>query len=916
VAIPRDYFRYWGKAGDETDGDIDWHPLVYHGLDVAASARVLMRSQPAWLDSLSRSCELDPAALYKWISFLMAIHDIGKFGQGFQSLRPELQRQLQGIQTVAAYDTRHDTLGYALLLDSLQTWLDRDPDDDLELDLLQPWVSAVTGHHGRPPVNKRTKPIVLRHFANPAREAARQFVQDIRHLLMPDWCLPEPAPGVAEQQWRCSWLVAGLAVASDWLGSNRRWFAYHSPDLPLACYWHQVALPIAERAVRESGLAAPRLAKGLGFSSLFHDLADRGTPLQIWADTVTIASSPQLIILEELTGGGKTEAGLTLAGRLLGAGQGQGIYFALPTMATADAMHDRLCRANSNDTQELWQRFFTSDDVSMILAHSAAATKAKLDSVRNRDAGYDPQQETPSASQHCTAWLSDSRKKALLADFGIGTLDQALLGVLPLKHQSLRLLGLSTKVLLVDEVHACDCYMGELLQRLLRFHAGLGGSAILLSATLPIEQRERLVAAFAAGAGYDAPTPTEDHYPLASHLHADGLDEAAIQPRECASRSIAIDPITEDSDVFERLARTLQRGGCAVWVRNTVADAIDAWSRWNAQYHDRPAILFHARFALGDRLAIAEIIKRTFGPDSASSCRAGRLVIATQVVEQSLDIDFDDMVTDLAPIDLVVQRAGRLQRHARDALGNRADSEARGGARLGVHMPEPTPDAPADWFKRFLSKAAMVYPDHGKLWLTARWLTEHGAFDLARQARDMIESVYGERGYEHTPEALRSITDAALGQCQADRGTAWITLLNFELGYDPTSQSWPEEDEHADIATRLGEKTVRLRLARVVGTELRAWASADASVEWALSELTVPRRLVAAESERYQGLIEKARATMRDEGRYCLILPLEPAGDEWQGWATNERQQDVRVVYSANTGLRILTEGIADESDH
>lgn len=209
MAIPRDYFRYWGKAGDETDGDIDWHPLVYHGLDVAASARVLMRSQPAWLDSLSRSCELDPAALYKWISFLMAIHDIGKFGQGFQSLRPELQRQLQGIQTVAAYDTRHDTLGYALLLDSLQTWLDRDPDDDLELDLLQPWVSAVTGHHGRPPVNKRTKPIVLRHFANPAREAARQFVQDIRHLLMPDWCLPEPAPGVAEQQRRCSWLVAG-----------------------------------------------------------------------------------------------------------------------------------------------------------------------------------------------------------------------------------------------------------------------------------------------------------------------------------------------------------------------------------------------------------------------------------------------------------------------------------------------------------------------------------------------------------------------------------------------------------------------------------------------------------------------------------------------------------------------------------
>lgn len=688
MKIPEDYLRYWGKAGDETHGCIDWHPLVYHGLDAAATARVLMRSRQGWLDIFSRSSGRDPAALSVWVSFLMAIHDVGKFGQGFQSLRPELQRDLQGHQAMAAYDTRHDTLGYALLLDSLQGWLGRDPDDDLEKDLLQPWISAVTGHHGRPPENRPTKPMVLRHFPGPAYEAARQFVQDAWDLLTPSWCLPEPAPGVAERQRRSSWLAAGLAIASDWLGSNRRWFAYRPPDLSLESYWHEVALPAAERAVQESGLTEPRLAGGLGFSNLFRQLAGRCTPLQVWADTVRIAPGPQIFILEELTGGGKTEAGLTLAGRLLGAGRGHGIYFALPTMATADAMHDRLCRPYANDTQEPWQRFFASDDASMILAHSAAATKAKLDSVRNRDAGYDAQQETPSASQHCTAWLSDSRKKALLADFGIGTLDQALLGVLPLKHQSLRLLGLSTKVLLVDEVHACDCYLRELLQRLLRFHAGLGGSAILLSATLPIEQRERLLAAFAAGAGYDAPTPTEDHYPLASHLHADGLDEAPIQPRECASRSIAIDPITEDSDVFERLARTLQRRGCAVWVRNTVADAIDAWSRWNERHPDRPAVLFHARFALGDRLEIAETIKRNFGPDSSSSCRAGRLVIATQVVEQSLDIDFDDMVTDLAPIDLVVQRAGRLQRHARDALARIAHKGAASAFLGGANCSE------------------------------------------------------------------------------------------------------------------------------------------------------------------------------------------------------------------------------------
>lgn len=630
---------------------------------------------------------------------------------------------------------------------------------------------------------------------------------------------------------------------------------------------------------------------------------------------MVLAPGPQLFILEELTGGGKTEAGLTLAGRLLSADQGKGVYFALPTMATADAMRDRLCQTRDDDARELWQAFFANADPSMVLAHSAAATKAKLDAIKRRDDGYDPRHEAPSASQHSTAWLSDSRKKALLADFGVGTLDQALLGVLPLKHQSLRLLGLSTKVLLVDEVHACDCYMGELLRRLLRFHAALGGSAILLSATLPIAQRERLLAAFADGAGYRPPTPETTHYPLASHLHAGGLDETPIQPRKSVSRPVLIDLIADEAAVFRRLTDTVQRGRCAVWVRNTVADATDAWSQWNQAQPDRPAILFHARFALGDRLEIADRIKRDFGPESTSSSRAGRLVIATQVVEQSLDVDFDDMVTDLAPIDLVVQRAGRLQRHTRDALGNRAESEGRGGARLGVLMPEPTTEATADWFKGFLSKAAKVYPDHGKLWLTAHWLSEHGAFDLATEARDLIESIYGETGYERTPDALRTITDIAEGQCRAEQGTARLNLLGFDGGYSPTSQVWPEEDEHADITTRLGEKTVRLRLARLVDGGLSAWIEADPSVEWQLSELTIARRLIAAESARYEALIAQARTAMPDEGRYSVILPLESIGNEWQGWAMNEKQQDILVVYSAVAGLRIKTGDVVDESD-
>jgi CRISPR-associated endonuclease/helicase Cas3 len=910
------YFRYWGKADPRFDGEPKWHPLVYHCLDVAACGQKLLQAQPAWLQTMAGLCGVDPVILSQWLVFLLAIHDIGKAGDGFQSLRPDLQLELQGQATRTAYDLRHDTLGYALAMESLPGWLGRDASDDFEADLLRPWLAAVAGHHGRPPKNLPTKAIVDRHFRTPVVDDVRQFIDESRLLFFPaGWCLPEPAPGGAEQQQRASWLVAGFAVLSDWLGSNTRWFKYQYPALSLEDYWHIVALPTAQHAVQESGLVGPPPTPEISFAELFPRIASTSTPLQTWANAVAIAPGPHLFVLEELTGGGKTEGGLTLAARLMSEGAGRGIYFALPTMATADAMFDRLRSKREGDADETWRRFFSAGEASLILAHSAAATKTKLDRMQQSDAGYDNQREEPSASQHSTAWLADSRKKALLADFGVGTVDQALLGVLPLRHQSLRLLGLSTKILVVDEVHACDCYMSELLARLLRFHAGLGGSAILLSATLPIDQRAKLLAAFAEGAGYPTSKPDEAAYPLATHLHSAGLDETPIQAREAVSRPVAIDSLADEAAVFQRLEATLQRGGCTVWVRNTVADATVAWQTWNARHPDTPAILFHARFALCDRLEIAETVKHRFGPDSTAVTRGGRLVVATQVVEQSLDVDFDDMVTDLAPIDLVVQRAGRLQRHARDATGNLAPTEGRGGARLGVLMPEPTPDAAADWFKGFLSKAARVYPDHGKLWLTAHWLVEHGGFDLAAQARDLIESVYGDTGYDRTPAALRAVTAAAEGACHADRGTARGNLLSFEQGYDPTGLHWPDEDDHADITTRLGEKTVRLRLAKIVEDDLIAWANADPGIAWPLSELTVARRLVAGESPRETARIERARQSMPDQGRYCLIVPLEQCGTELRGWAMNQQDQDIRVIYSSTVGLRIEKGDALDESD-
>lgn len=409
-------------------------------------------------------------------------------------------------------------------------------------------------------------------------------------------------------------------------------------------------------------------------------------------------------------------------------------------------------------------------------------------------------------------------------------------------------------------------------------------------------------------------TPVKTDYPLATRLTSEGLDEQPVTARESVARRVAVTLLHDEARAIAHVEKAVEQDRCAVWVRNTVADAVQTWRQWNVVHPERPAMLYHARFALADRLHIGARLLADFGPDSGPDARCGRLVIATQVVEQSLDVDFDVMVTDLAPIDLVLQRAGRLQRHRRDAEGRRVPHDApdgRGGARLAVLSPEPVLEADARWIKGLLPKTGRVYPDHGKLWLTAAWLAEQGGFELPRQARAMIESVYGDAAFDHLPEGLRAVADAADGACRADRGAARGNLLDFDAGYTPTSLIWQDEGE---APTRLGEATVRVRLARVAEDALLPWATADAGIAWALSELSVPRRLVAAESLRDGARITAARQTMPDEGRHVLIVALRLSGETWRGHALNAGGDDIEVIYSPVCGLTI-EKGVADESD-
>ncbi|MBI3065257.1 MAG: CRISPR-associated helicase Cas3' [Deltaproteobacteria bacterium] len=448
--------------------------------------------------------------------------------------------------------------------------------------------------------------------------------------------------------------------------------------------------------------------------------------------------------------------------------------------------------------------------------------------------------------------VADNRKKAFLAAVGVGTLDQALLAVLPSRHQSLRLLGLGRSVLIVDEVHAYDPYMHTLLRNLLQFHAAQGGSAILLSATLPRKTRQELVNSFRQGTG-DVSFPLQvNDYPLFTHVNPAGGLEQPISARRGSSRTVRVKIVHESATVETLVKEAAAAGRCACWVRNTVADAVSAYERLSRDLGEDNVMLFHARFALGDRLELERDVLRLFGKDSSHEDRAGKILIATQVVEQSLDLDFDFMVTDLAPIELIIQRAGRLHRHPRGA---------RGLATLCILCPPLNAAPKSTWYSDVFPQASYVYPSHGQLWLAANMLIERGKFIVPDDARCLVETVYGEEEGDVVPQELRKRDLDADGKSRADISLAQLNGLNLDAGYTTTLNQWLEDTV---TPTRVGAPTTTVRLARWDGTTLMPWFSTD-RFAWDLSQVSVNRARIAEPSHHDKVLeaeVERATESM------------------------------------------------------
>jgi CRISPR-associated endonuclease/helicase Cas3 len=896
---------YWAKAKPPEGAGQGWHPFLWHSLDVAACAEAILDQHTVLAERLRRRG--NGADIKPLVTALALIHDLGKLSRFQEKAAPPIapdRARTPSARPRTRTAPRHTDIGlilwYTTCCDAVE--LPRRPRRALKALL-----PAVFGHHGEPANADDNALVTLcdQETTGPDRAAARTFViwaltgfiGDLDTVIAPI------KDKEAEELGPLSFLLAAVVNIADWLGSNTDWFPYEAPDQDARSYWHNVARPRAARAVKASGIVPRAPTPRTCFAELFPGKSPR--PLQARANTLPLPKGQGLVLIEDVTGSGKTEAADVLVARMAAAGLGRGAYIALPTTATATRMAERHA--------ETVARLFDDDAeaaraASLTLVHSGPGPSGVLDTAGGGARRDDPDHGEPDAInggvEEARAWMSADRRRQLSADVAVGTVDQALLASLPTRFASARIFGLAPKILVVDEVHAHDAYTGELLCGLLTLHAALGGSAILLSATLTADLKNKLANAFAEGAGWTVTNREAletEAYPAITTLDA---DRARAEPVAAHAGAFRRTPVTtsDDSDaVIAHLREVAGAGGCALWMRNTVDDAIAAYDQLRAVHGD--VTLLHARFPAGRRAMLENDIAARFGPESRPAQRAGAIVVATQVLEQSLDLDFDGMVLDLKPMDALIQSAGRLQRHARHADGTpRRDKggDERAPATLWIHGPAFTDDPAEDWYSRMFRRAAYVYPHVGWLWRTAQLLQTHGEIRQPEMLRDLIEGALI-TGDPDLPAALEPLALEAEGDALADRGTGRGHSFKMVPGYSRSEGQWSDDSR---VPTRLGE-SVELCLVRA-GTsgDWHPWADNGGYAE---GFLRVRANLMTGMQEALANAPEVLRLQKAERSlRWRLPLPMA-WDDDAEAWIYAGPMGDAKVTvqYDPDRGLLI-----------
>jgi CRISPR-associated endonuclease/helicase Cas3 len=768
-------------------------PLGDHCGDVAAVLQELF-SEPVWVRRL-HYCAGRPLSDQDLTRLLVLafLHDLGKANRGFW------ERQFTG-KPIIGHTNETAALFYARCIA-------KEAAASRLLELIEGWgalnlFSAAMAHHGRPleayagggeasdfgravqdrlQVNKYPAGYWLPGSGYDPLEQLTRLL-DTAEARFPSAfadgpALPDAAPFVS--------LFCGLLTLADWLGSDTSLFPVSGPHGPAR---NAVRLEAVARAVAGRGLAS-LATPPCSFASTFDVAAPRG--IQHTADHPGLGP---VALMEAETGSGKTEAALWRWLALRRAGDVDGLYFALPTRSAAVQLHARV--------QAMLDRVFGLGAIEAVLAVPGyiRAGDAEGQALPNFGVIWS------SAGVGDGRWAAERPKRFLAARVAVGTIDQVLMAGLQVRHAHLRAAALSRSLLVVDEVHASDAFMGEVLAQVLSNHIAFGGRALLLSATLTTESRARLLkrpGVLSLAEACVVPYPA---------LSGSARDPARGEIVKSVAKCVVLEawPSMDDAaSIAARAVEAARAGASVLIIRNSVAGAVavaravEAAAPDLAFRVDGVPTLHHGRFAPGDRRLLDAAVEVAFGKGRDAR---GRILCGSQTLEQSLDLDGDFLITDLAPMDVLLQRIGRLHRHRREDRGAFRD------ARAVVLIPAER-DLSA-FLRRVRNRHGLgpirdgtgVYPDLLVLEATLRLIEANPAVTIPTDNRRLVEGAL----HPEVTDALKrelgtawiNHANAQDGTAMAERGLARRWALNLSASFD--TLLFPDKDEA--ITTRLGTR--------------------------------------------------------------------------------------------------------------
>lgn len=658
-------------AKSDRENGNDWLPFWMHSFDTAGIMEKLAQKRlpESISDYLCAECG-GREKLFSTLKFCALVHDIGKLTIVFQSriydavdFSPfaDCVELPKSGSLVNASDTPHALASEAILL---------------KLGCREGVASIAGAHHGRPSAWAD-----VRDQISGACTAVENFYgkrgkyRQLFESLWKEWIdfslecagfselsdLPDMA--VPAQV-----VISGMLVTADWIASNTTYFPLISADQKgefgdypkrIENAWTTIGFPNMWESKARFGLDDEAFKERFGF-----------LPNPTQADiisTATDAESSGIYIIEAPMGLGKTEAALALSEILAARAGAGGMFFGMPTQATSNGIFPRL---------EKWAGGLAEDEQTLLAIKLAHGNAALNEDYRELFTGHSNLNIESDSGLIVHDWFS-GRKQTLLSDFVIGTVDQLLMAALKQKHVMLKHFGLSGKVVVVDECHAYDAYMSQYLDMAIKWLGIYKVPVIILSATLPEKRRAELIEAYTDSEKRRA-KHTEAHvdktiadeawkhslaYPLLTYTENNAVKQKALA-FDGENKEVSVRRIIRD-EVAATAGYAVERGGCVGVIVNTVRKAQEIAAELQSAFPKAEVIIMHAQFIMTDRAKREEQILKRVGKHSTPESRRGLIIVGTQVLEQSLDLDFDLMITELCPMDLLLQRTGRLHRHNR-----------------------------------------------------------------------------------------------------------------------------------------------------------------------------------------------------------------------------------------------------------